>query len=191
MRRSPSSSQAFARSPDLVAHPRVRALLVRAQVEEHLRDVAAELSHGTRGHARRRSGCTAARRRSRTPRHPCQPRGLCHEPGSRRRRPAGSATSGSSRIAGAWFPRYRTRSDFASASWSGVTEPGPSGASVITAFMPLRWSAATISILPAGVEIAAMPRRSSVVSSFMRGLLHRWSSDVARGRCLRHRGVIA
>ena len=37
--------------PDLVAHPGVRALLVRAQVEQHLRDVAAQLPHATRGHA--------------------------------------------------------------------------------------------------------------------------------------------
>src|SRR3954447_11042521 len=79
----------------------------------------------------------------------------------------GSATSGSSRIAGAWLPRYRTRSPLAAANCSTVTEPGPSGASVITAFMPLRWSAATISILPDGVEIAALARRSSVVSWFI------------------------
>src|SRR4051795_2277103 len=70
-------------------------------------------------------------------------------------------------MAGAWLPRYRTRSALASASSSTVTEPGPAGASVITAFIPLRWSAATIRILPAGVEMAAMARRSSVVSSFI------------------------
>ena len=41
------------------------------------------------------------------------------------------------------------------------------GPSVVTAFMLLRWSAATMSMRQAAVEIAVMPRRSRVVSGFM------------------------
>ena len=80
---------------------------------------------------------------------------------------AGRAISGSSRIAGALSPRYRTRSALAAASSASVIAPGPPGASVIVAFMLLRWSAATMSIRLAAVEIAVMPRRSRVVSGFM------------------------
>ena len=52
----------------------------------------------------------------------------------------------------------------AAASSASLTAPG---SSVITAFMLLRWSAATISMRQAAVEIAVMPRRSRVVSGFM------------------------
>ena len=54
----------------------------------------------------------------------------------------------------------------AAANSSLLMASGPPGASVIAAFMPLRWSAATMSIRLAAVEMAAIPRRSRVVSPF-------------------------
>ncbi len=62
-------------------------------------------------------------------------------------------------------------SAFTSASSSREIASEPFGASLMAAFMPLRWSAATMSMCPSGVLIDWSARRSSVVSSFMISLL--------------------
>src|SRR5690606_11924150 len=83
-------------------------------------------------------------------------------------------------MAGAWLPRYRTRSALAATSSSWLTPAGPVGA-FITAFMLLRWSAATMRIAPESVLIVAMARRSAVVivftgtSPWVGGSVRRWA----------------
>ncbi len=122
------------------------ALPVGAQVEQHLRDVAAEVAHRAGGHPVDVPACSAGRRPSRSRRRPCPPPGRCRATASRRPRPGAARPRGPAGSRARGCRGSVTRSALASASCSKVTEPGPSGASGMTAFMPLRWSAATISM---------------------------------------------